>query len=262
MRRQHIAIHDRPERITIEQRCRRRTQRFLRRLDRGEKIGHRNGLQCLHGRRGDPKCRSTHSVSASARSFVRSRTAAPLWMIARWNNPAARGIASSVLTLPPPPDSPNIVTLPGSPPNAGDIVAHPFQRGDHVQRAGIARMPESLAADRREVEMAENIQPLIDVHHDDVVFASPTACRAAAAHSRCRKRTHRHGTTPSPAAPRCGRQPGVQTLTVRQSSVSGDVSGGPEKSANSARGTGAIPACGARPEKLRQSRLPDHGAGR
>ena len=29
-----------------------------------------------------------------------------------------RGIAMSVLTLPPPPDSPNTVTLPGSPPNS------------------------------------------------------------------------------------------------------------------------------------------------
>ena len=35
---------------------------------------------------------------------------------ARWNSPAADGMASSVLTLAPPPDSPKIVTLPGSPP--------------------------------------------------------------------------------------------------------------------------------------------------
>ncbi len=40
----------------------------------------------------------------------------PLCTMARWNNPFAEGIASSVLTFPPPPDWPKIVTLFGSPP--------------------------------------------------------------------------------------------------------------------------------------------------
>ena len=41
-----------------------------------------------------------------------------LCAIARPNSPAARGIASSAATDPPPADSPNTVTRPGSPPNA------------------------------------------------------------------------------------------------------------------------------------------------
>ncbi len=38
--------------------------------------------------------------------------------IALWNRPWASGEVMSVLTEPPPADSPNTVTLPGSPPNA------------------------------------------------------------------------------------------------------------------------------------------------
>ena len=37
--------------------------------------------------------------------------------MARWKRPTAAGMASRVLTFIPPPDSPKIVTLPGSPPN-------------------------------------------------------------------------------------------------------------------------------------------------
>ena len=58
----------------------------------------------------------TASVSRAARSRSRSRTAAPLCTMARWNSPRAEGIASSVQTFPPPPDSPKMVTLPESPP--------------------------------------------------------------------------------------------------------------------------------------------------
>ena len=60
--------------------------------------------------------------SASARRVpsVRSRPrrAAPLWMAAALKRPRALGMARRVETLAPPPDSPKIVTLPGSPPNA------------------------------------------------------------------------------------------------------------------------------------------------
>ncbi len=55
--------------------------------------------------------------------------------------------------------------------------------------------------------------------------------------------------------------PGDQTLRVRQSSVSGEVSGGPEKSASSGRGVGRRPACGAWPVYSSTSRTPAHGAG-
>jgi hypothetical protein len=42
-------------------------------------------------------------------------------MIARWKRPRACGIARSVDTFPPPPDSPKIVTLPGSPPKRATL---------------------------------------------------------------------------------------------------------------------------------------------
>ena len=55
--------------------------------------------------------------------------------------------------------------------------------------------------------------------------------------------------------------PGDQTLRVRQSSVSGDVSGGPEKSASSGRVAGRSPCCGACPVYSSASRTPAQGAG-
>ena len=42
----------------------------------------------------------------------------PLWEMAPWKSPLARGEAASMLTAMPPADSPKIVTLPGSPPKA------------------------------------------------------------------------------------------------------------------------------------------------
>ena len=44
-------------------------------------------------------------------------TAGPLWTIALWKSPLADGMAISTLTFAPPPDSPKMVTLRGSPPN-------------------------------------------------------------------------------------------------------------------------------------------------
>ena len=43
---------------------------------------------------------------------------APLSPMARWNRPCESGDAMSALTAKEPADSPKIVTLPGSPPNA------------------------------------------------------------------------------------------------------------------------------------------------
>jgi hypothetical protein len=42
----------------------------------------------------------------------------PLSAAALWKSPLAAGMAISVVTLPPPPDCPKIVTLPASPPNS------------------------------------------------------------------------------------------------------------------------------------------------
>ena len=59
-----------------------------------------------------------------------------------WNRPRAAGIAISVAILAPPPDWPNTVTLPGSPPNTRRCFAHPVQRGDQVELPGIAGVRE------------------------------------------------------------------------------------------------------------------------
>ncbi len=73
-----------------------------------------------------------------------------LWAIARWKSPAARGMASSAATDPPPADWPKTVTLPGSPPKARDAVADPFQGGDLVEQpavgGGAADVGEALDA--------------------------------------------------------------------------------------------------------------------
>ena len=60
------------------------------------------------------------AASASARDFSggSSLKKAPLSPMARWKRPCARGDAISALTENEPADSPKIVTLSGSPPNA------------------------------------------------------------------------------------------------------------------------------------------------
>jgi hypothetical protein len=62
---------------------------------------------------------SSASVCAASRvEYVLGtiRSPEPLCTAARWNSPLAAGMASSALTLAPPPDCPKMVTLPGSPP--------------------------------------------------------------------------------------------------------------------------------------------------
>ena len=51
---------------------------------------------------------------------------------------------------------------------AGGMLAHPFERGDEIEQAGIARLGEALAV-RRQVEMAEDVEPVIDRDDHDVV---------------------------------------------------------------------------------------------
>src|SRR5579863_1862464 len=61
----------------------------------------------------------TPTLSASLRDFdTWLPQQAPLSPIARWNKPLASGEATSALTDMEPADSPKMVTLPGSPPNA------------------------------------------------------------------------------------------------------------------------------------------------
>jgi hypothetical protein len=91
---------------------------------------------------------STCSVVRTACAFCVDVTAAPLCAMARWKSPLADGIAISVLTFPAPPDWPKMVTLFGSPPNGRDVVAHPFERGHHVEHAALlasAHLPPNSA---------------------------------------------------------------------------------------------------------------------
>ena len=62
----------------------------------------------------------------------------PLCEIAPWNSPLARGDAQSMLTAMPPADSPKIVTLSGSPPNAAMLLLDPLQARDLVHQAVVA----------------------------------------------------------------------------------------------------------------------------
>mgnify|MGYP001361121395 CR=1 FL=1 len=58
-------------------------------------------------------------VLASSRGRMSARpNGPPLWAMARWKSPLAMGLVMRYVTLTAPADSPNIVTLSGSPPNA------------------------------------------------------------------------------------------------------------------------------------------------
>ena len=76
--------------------------------------------------------------AAPSRSPAVSRE--PLSMIARWKSPLALGVASSALILAPPPDSPKMVTLPGSPPKRAMLSR--TQRSE-ATRSSCPTLPES-----------------------------------------------------------------------------------------------------------------------
>ena len=60
----------------------------------------------------------------------------------------------SVAILAPPPDWPNTMTRAGIAAERGDVVAHPVQREDQVELAGIAAVGEARI-EPREIEIAE-----------------------------------------------------------------------------------------------------------
>src|SRR4030095_13506512 len=49
------------------------------------------------------------------------------------------------------------------------IVAHPLQRGAHVERAGVAGLGKVLAAEVGKIHVTKNVEALIDGHHHNVV---------------------------------------------------------------------------------------------
>ena len=96
-----------------------------------------------------------------------------LCAIAAVNSPAAAGLPSSVVTMPPPADSPNKVTRSGSPPNAAMLSR------TQVSAAKTSRRPRLVAkrpiVERREVEEPQRTQPIVHRHHDDVTAHSQLA---------------------------------------------------------------------------------------
>ena len=59
---------------------------------------------------------------------------------------------------------------------AAGMLAHPFQRRDQVEHTGIAGLGEALAARLRQIEMAEDVQAMVDRHdHDIVALREPGA---------------------------------------------------------------------------------------
>ena len=104
----------------------------------------------------------------SAASSGEKNVPCALCATARRKSPAARGIASSAATDPPPADSPKTVTRPGSPPNASDVVTDPLQGGDLVEQAPVGGRPLDL----REALDADAV---VERHHDDAAVPREAA---------------------------------------------------------------------------------------
>ena len=79
-------------------------------------------------------------------------------------------MASSALTFPPPPDSPKIVTLDGSPPNSAMLSRTQRNAAIRSSCPALPRRCETLVGVPRHVRVAENIQPVIDRNDDDVAL--------------------------------------------------------------------------------------------
>jgi hypothetical protein len=92
--------------------------------------------------------------------------------------PAAAGVPSSVATLMPPADSPKIVTRPGSPPKALDVVAHPPQRGHLVEQPEVAGPGVVVAQDRLDVPEPQGAEAVVDA----TTTTSPRRARLVASY--------------------------------------------------------------------------------
>ena len=80
----------------------------------------------------------------SAASSGEKNVPGTLCATARRKSPAARGMASSAATDPPPADSPKTVTRSGSPPKARMLSRTHSQRGDLVEQAPVGGRPVDL----------------------------------------------------------------------------------------------------------------------
>ena len=129
--------------------------------------------------------------------------------MARWNSPLARGIASSVATLMAPADFAEDGDLAGIAAEGPDVLLHPFERGDLVEKAQVG---DAVA----QVEEAFRAHPVIDGHAHHAIAGEPAAViegrRAGGV-----ELEHSTGDPDHHRPPR-GPKSGVQMLSVRQSS--------------------------------------------
>ena len=117
-----------------------------------------------------PSFASKRSAPSVASSADWPRIAEPLCAIERWNSPRADGIAMTVVVLPPPPDWPKIVTRSGSPPKLSMLSCTHCKRRDQVLHADVRRACPLLAAEAGQVQVAEDVEPVIDGDDDDVLL--------------------------------------------------------------------------------------------
>ncbi len=86
--------------------------------------------------------------------------------MARWKRPSARGLTSRSRMLMAPADSPNTVTLAGSPPKPAMLRLHPPQSRDLVEQTVVAGHPlGGLRRQGRVSQEAQRTQPVVDGHH-------------------------------------------------------------------------------------------------
>ena len=86
-----------------------------------------------------PSALSSFSASAVASGRVAWRSVEPDCTAARWNRPLADGVASRVEVFDPPPDWPNTITRPGSPPKRSMLAR------THSSEATMSMTPQTPA---------------------------------------------------------------------------------------------------------------------
>ena len=165
--------------------------------DRGHRLAAWPG--CRAGRPARVRC-------APRRSAGMTRSAAPLWVMARRKRPSARGTARSVPTLIAPADSPKIVTLSGSPPKAAMLSR------THSSAAIWSRRPRFASPSARN-RKPSGADPVVDGHADDAV-----AGEAAAVIGRAGPDLEHAARDPDHDRQAGAVGSGVQTLRLRQSS--------------------------------------------
>ena len=156
----------------------------------------------------------SRTLSATRRALPRSYTdvAGELCAMASANRPLAAGVASRVVTIPAPADSPNSVTRSGSPPNAAMLSRTQRNAASTSRSPMLESKRRAAAVERRQVEKAQRSESVVERHHDDLAARRPACDRRRAAGCWTRGCRRRRAATPSrvsrrparcPTMPRC-----------------------------------------------------------